>query len=241
MAFLNPSAAVGIPPSSVSYAQAKPLLKWVYTWMFIGLLVTAVVAAFTASVPALVSLAANPAIAIGAFVVQIILVIALSGFVRKLSPTMAGMMFLVYTALLGFSLSLIFLAFSLGSIAVAFGTTAILFGTMTMFAFTTDVDLTKFGGILMVGLIGVVIAIVVNMFLQSSALEYLISIIGVVLFMALTAYDTQKLKVMAAVIESQGESAMIGKYAIYGALNLYLDFLNIFLFLLRLMGGGSSD
>ncbi|MDZ4767024.1 MAG: Bax inhibitor-1/YccA family protein [Chloroflexota bacterium] len=226
--------------SSINYAEVKPFLKWVYAWMFVGLLTTAGVAAFVASTPSLVALALNPIVAILSFIVQIGLVIALSAMIKRLSPTAAAMMFMVYAALLGFSLSMVFIAFSLGSIAVAFGTTALLFGAMTMFGFTTNIDLTRFQGIFMMGLIGLFIAIIINVIVGSSFLQFIISLFGVVLFMGLTAYDTQNLKRMATAPELQADGTMVAKYAIFGALGLYINFINIFLFLLQLMGGSSD-
>jgi FtsH-binding integral membrane protein len=227
--------------SAVSYTQVKPLLKWVYAWMFIGLLTTAGIAAFVASTPSLVALAINPIVAIVLFIVQIGLVIALSAMIQKLSPGAAALMFMLYAGTLGFSLSIVFIAFNLGSIAVAFATTALLFGAMTIFGFTTNVDLTRFQGIFMMALIGLFIAIIVNMLIGSSFLQFIISLVGVVLFMGLTAYDTQNLKRMAASPELQADGTLVAKYAIFGALGLYINFINIFLFLLQLMGGGSSD
>ncbi len=228
-------------PLSQTYGQVKPLLKWVYAWMLIGLLVTTFTATFTASTPALVELTLNPIVAIGAFVVQIGLVIALSAMINRLSPAAAAIMFLVYAATLGFSLSLVLLVFNLGSLAAAFGTTAILFGIMTIIGFTTDIDLSRFGNLLLMAVIGLVIAMIVNMLIGSSILTMIISFVGVLIFMGLTAYDTQNIKRMAAAPEIQEDQSMMAKYAIYGALSLYINFINIFLFLLQIMGGGSSN
>ncbi len=226
--------------STLSYEQARPLFKWVYAWMFIGLLTTTFTATITASTPALVQLAVNPLVGILAFVVQIGLVIAISAMIQRLSPGMAALMFMVYAGLLGFSLSLIFLVFSLGSIAVAFGTAAVLFGAMTMVGFITNIDLTQFRGIFMMALIGLFIAIFINLLIGSSFLQFIISIVGVILFMGLTAYDTQNIKRMAATPELQADGTLIAKYAIFGALGLYINFINIFIFLLQLMGGSSE-
>lgn len=226
--------------SSLSYAQTRPLFKWVYAWMFIGLLTTTMTAMITASTPALLQLAVNPIVGIISFIAQIGLVIAIGALIQRLSPGAAAIMFMVYAALLGFSLSMIFLVFSLGSIAVAFGTAALLFGAMTMVGFTTNIDLTRFQGIFMMALIGLFIAIFINLLIGSSALQFIISIVGVILFMGLTAYDTQNIKRMAATPELQADGTLIAKYAIFGALGLYINFINIFLFLLQLMGGSSE-
>jgi len=225
-------------PMAQSYAEIKPILKWVYAWMLIGLIVTTAVAALTTTSPALVELRTNPIAAIGAMVVQIALVVALSWGIQRMSPSLAALMFVIYAGVLGFSLSLIFLVFDIGSIVTAFATTAILFGAMTMLGFTTDIDLSRFRNLFLMALFGLVIAIVVNMFLGSGPLNFLISIIGVIIFMGLTAYDTQNIKRMAAAPEVQGDSAVLAKMSIFGALSLYLNFINIFLFLLQIMGGG---
>ena len=228
-------------PANQTYSEVKPLLKWVYAWMLIGLLVTTFTAAFTASSPTLLALTLNPIVSIGAFVVQIGLVIALSALINRLSPAAAAIMFLVYAATLGFTLSLVLLAFSAGSLATAFGTTTLLFGLMTFIGFTTDIDLSRFGNLLFMAVIGIVIASIVNLLIGSSFLMMIISGIGVIVFMGLTAYDTQNLKRMASAPEIQGDNAMMAKYAIFGALSLYINFINIFLFLLQLMGGGGDD
>jgi hypothetical protein len=224
----------------VSYAEAQPLLKWVYIWMFFGLFITATVAFVTSTNAALVSLATNPIVLIVAIIAQFGLVIGLSAALNRLSPTAAAIMFMVYAALMGFTLSTIFLFFSLGSIGAAFLSTAGMFAAMTVFGFTTKVDLTKFGSYLMIGLIGLVIAMVVNMFIGSGALGFLISLVGIGLFLGLTAYDTQNLKRMAAHPELQANPELTNKLAIFGALSLYLNFINIFLFLLQLFGGSSE-
>ncbi len=228
-------------PVSQTYSEVKPLLKWVYAWMLIGLLVTTFTAAFTASSPALLELSLNPIVSIGSFVLQIGLVIALSALINRLSPAAAAIMFLVYAASLGFTLSLIFLAFSAASLATAFGTTALLFGLMTVVGFTTNIDLSRYSNLLFMAVIGIVIASIVNMLIGSSFLMMIISAVGVIVFMGLTAYDTQNLKRMASAPEIQGDQAMLAKFAIYGALSLYINFINIFLFLLQLMGGGGGD
>jgi FtsH-binding integral membrane protein len=226
--------------SSISYTQTRPLFKWVYAWMFIGLMVTAVVAMITASTPALIQLAVNPIVGILSFIMQIGIVVALSALIQRVSPGVAAALFIVYAASLGFTLSVIFLVFNLGSIAIAFGTTAILFGTMSMFGFTTDIDLSRYGRIFMFALFGLLIAMVINLLVGWSFLNFIISIVGVILFMGLTAYDTQNLKRLAAAPELQGNNELVAKYAVYGALGLYINFINIFIFLLQLMGGSSD-
>lgn len=230
-----------VVPASQSYNEVRPLVKWVFAWMGIGLLVTALVALFTATSPALVEVRTNPVIAIGAMIAQVVLVLALGFGMNRMSPAMAAGAFLLYSALMGFSLSLILLVFNLGSIFAAFGTTAILFGIMAIVGFTTQTDLTKFGRLLFFALIGLIIAMVVNMFVGWSMLNFVISVLGVLIFMGLTAYDVQNIKRMAASPEIAGDTQTMAKVSIFGALSLYLNFINIFLFLLQLMGGSSSD
>lgn len=226
--------------STTTYAEARPILKYVYIWMTFGLFITAAVAFITASTPALVSLIMNPIVMIIAIIAQFGLVIALSAALPRLSPGAAAGMFMGYAALMGFTLSTIFLVFSIGSIATAFITTAGMFGAMTVFAFTTRMDLTRFGSYLMIGLIGLIIASLVNMFM-GGALSFIISIVGILIFLGLTAYDTQNIKRMAAHPETQANPDVAAKLGIFGALSLYLNFINIFLFLLQLFGMGGED
>ncbi len=157
---------------------------------------------------------------------------------RKLSSTALMALFIAYAIINGISFSFILLAFTPGSVLGCFLSASAMFGVMAFMGYTTDQDLTKFGRILMMGVIGIVIAMVINFFLHSSQLDYIISIIGVMVFTALTAYDVQKLKRIGEGLEYQDVSANdTKKISILGALNLYLDFINIFLFLLRLFGG----
>lgn len=219
--------------------EIRPLLRQVYMWMTLGLLTTTGVSVLVYNIPALQQLIMNPVILIGAIIGQLALVFALSLAIRRMSVSMATTAFFVYAGLNGFTLSLIFLAYELGTITIAFGTTVILFFVMTMIGLTTSIDLTKYRTYFMMALIGLLIAMVVNMFLGSGPLDYIISFAGVVIFTALTAYDTQKIHQMAADPEIQGqEASLLTKISILGALTLYLDFINLFLFLLRLFGGG---
>jgi uncharacterized protein len=218
--------------------EVRPLFRLVYLWMGFGLLLTTFVSILTARTPALQNLLIeNPALIIVAFVAQLGLVIGLSAGIRRFSANTAAVLFCLYSGLTGFTLSLIFLIYPIGSIVTAFVTTTALFGVMTVVGYTTQVDLTKYRTYFMMGLIGLFIAMVVNMFLASGPFDLLISIVGVVLFTALTAYHTQKIKQLAADPTIQADSNLTLKMAILGALTLYLDFINLFLFLLRLMGG----
>jgi len=212
-------------------------LRNVYALMTLGLLVTAGVAYLTSTTPALLGLLRYPLVVFGLFIVQLILVGTLAVAVKKLSAGVATAIFFVYAAANGFTLSLIVLMYSLGTLTLAFVSTAALFGAMTLVGLTTKMDLTKWGTFLFMGLIGLVIAMVINLFLRSSTFDLVISIIGVLLFTGLTAWDTQKILRMASDPQVQAAgSELVRKLSIMGALSLYLDFLNLFLFILRLMG-----
>lgn len=160
-------------------------------------------------------------------------ILALSFGINKMSFGTAQMVFWAFAAVMGISLSSIFLVYTGGSIAKVFFITAAMFGSMSLYGYTTKRDLTGMGSFLFMGLIGLIIAMIVNIFLQSSMLDFAISAIGVLIFVGLTAYDTQKIK--EAYVESIGHEGL-GKLAIMGALTLYLDFINLFMMLLRLFG-----
>lgn len=223
--------------SAISYSGIRPLIRWTYTWMFLGLLVTAAVAHFSLTSGAILNaVTQGSGIIIGALILEIVLVIALSWAISRLSPTVAGLMFLVYSAVNGFTLSIFGLVYTGESIALAFLVTAAVFGIMSVFAMTTSIDLLQYRSYFMIGLLGLLVALVVNLFVRSGPFETLISLFGVVLFTGLAAYDTQKLKYMAASPEFQADGEAVAKYSIFGALQLYLDFINLFIFLLRLLG-----
>jgi FtsH-binding integral membrane protein len=158
------------------------------------------------------------------------------GFNRLPAPALIASFF-AYAAINGVTFSFILLAFTAGSVVSCFLSSAAMFGIMAVMGYTTNKDLTSFGRIMMMGLIGIIVAMIINFFMHSSGLNYLISIIGVAVFTGLTAYDVQKLKRIGAGLEYEDvPSADVKKLAIMGALNLYLDFINIFLFMLRLFG-----
>ncbi len=230
------SGQSGVIVNGASAVETRPLMRFVYMWMTLGLLVTAAVAWVVPNTPALLELVMNRAVFFGAIIVELALVIGLSWGLNRMSANLAGMLFFVYAAVNGFTLSVIFLVYDIGSIAEAFLITAGMFGVMTVFAFTTKLDLSRYGSILMMALIGLVIAMLVNTFLGSSGLNFIISLGGVVLFSALTDYDTQKIKNMAAMTSMSDDGSLTAKLGIMGALTLYLDFINLFLFLLRLLG-----
>ena len=214
-------------------------MRGVYVWMAIGLLVTAGFAYATLTVPSLAYLVlpigGSSGIYMGLLIAELILVFVLSASIHKLSSFTATAMFLVYSALNGMTLSAIMLIYTSSSVFTAFLTAAGMFGALSVYGLVTKRDLTGMGSFMAMGLFGLIIAMVVNMFLGSSKLDLGISIIGVLVFLGLTAYDTQA-------IRNMGESApmddalAIRRGSIMGALKLYLDFINIFLMLLRLFG-----
>ena len=162
------------------------------------------------------------------------LVLLMSAGINKMSATTMLIVFVAFSVLMGISLSTIFLIYSLGSIYLTFFVTSITFGIMAVVGYYTQTDLTKFGGILRMVLIGLIVAMVVNMFMGSATMDYVISMIGVLLFTGLTAYDMQKIRLMGTQIEAGTQTE--SKMALMGALTLYLDFINLFLFLLRFLG-----
>ncbi len=230
-------------PISTPSVDINQVLRLVYIWMGLGLLATAGMAWFAATTPALDGLRTSAVGFILPLVVLFGTIIALNvGMTRNwLTPGLAAGLFLTFSLAMGFSLSLMlewFLANDAPALFSAFGTAAGLFGVMSVYGFTTKSDLTKWGTYLFMGLIGLIIAMVINIFLGSGALDFLISIVGVIIFTMLTAYDTQKIKQMSMNPELQSDGNMAIKFSILGAVTLYLDFINLFLFLLSLFGGG---
>ena len=226
----NRNEDLSVPQGGVGL---QPIMRQVYTWMGLGTLLTAVVAYITVSTP-LIYMAANPIILLVALLAEFGLVLGISLGFSRLSSGTAMALFFLYAALNGFTLSMVLLAYTSGSVFAAFVSTAALFGAMTILGYTTKVDLTKMGTFLMMGVFGLVIAMVVNIFINSGPLNTIISMAGVLIFTGLTAYDTQRIGRMAAQIGADGEAG--AKLAIFGALKLYLDFINMFLFMLRLFG-----
>jgi len=207
------------------------LIRQVYAWMGAGLLVTALLALVTVSSPSLFkAVLGNKLLFYGLMIGELALVFTISGAINRLSPAVATLLFIAYSALNGVTLSIIFLVYTADSIAATFVVTAAMFGTMSVYGYMTRRDLTSWGSFLFMGLIGIVIASVVNIFVGSSAVSWIVSALGVIVFTGLTAYDTWKIKAMAA------GGAEGRKPAILGALTLYLDFINLFLMLLRLGG-----
>ena len=210
-------------------------MQQVYLWMTVGLLATAGVAYFVVSTP-LLQLVANPIVFFGAIIVELVMVVALSRAIARMSPAAAVGLFFVYAALNGVTMSVIFAVYTLGSIAVTFFATACLFGAMTIIGYTTSRDLTKLGGFLLMGLIGFLIGSVINLFFASSAFYWLLTFAGIAIFIGLTAWNTQRIKNMTLAAIQQGDALAVQRVGIIGALSLYLDFVNLFLLLLRLGG-----
>jgi FtsH-binding integral membrane protein len=215
-------------------ALRNGVMSRVYAWMTAGLFVTAAVASFVFNSTALSSLIfGNPLIFFGLFIVEIIAVVGLSAGINRLSPAAATAIFMGYAALNGLTLSAIFLAYTQASIASTFFVTAATFGAMSFYGYTTKRDLTSVGNIAIMALIGLLIASIVNIFLHSAALYWVITYAGVLIFVALTARDTQKIKQLATQVNDERSA---GRIAVLGSLILYLDFINLFIFLLRIFG-----
>lgn len=205
----------------------------VYAWMAAGLALTALVAWYVSTQPQILAMLGMPMV-IGLFVVELILVFTISAAVQRINAAMATVLFLIYAALNGVTLSVIFLVYAHATLASAFVIAAGTFGAMSLYGMVTRKDLSSWGTYLFMGLIGVVIASFVSLFWHSTMLNVLINYVGVLVFVGLTAYDTQKLKAIA--LQTSGNAALAARLSINGALMLYLDFLNLFLLLLRILG-----
>lgn len=220
-------------PDVAFAANVSKAMRSVYLKMFLALLVTAATSfVVLAQQSFLIYMLNNQWVYWGLLIAELVLVFSVSARLNKISTTTANLMFYAYSILNGIVLSVIFMIYTSGSIAQTFLITAGVFGAMSAYGYFTKSDLTKFGSFLMMALIGLIVCVVVNMFLASSTLDWIISFAGVAIFIGLTAWDTQKIKTMMAY--SNGTN--IGKIATIGALSLYLDFINLFLYLLRFFG-----
>lgn len=213
----------------------------VFSWMVIGLLVTAGVSWYFASsglVSLLMGEGGHTMLGWAVMLAPLAFILAMNFGMERFSSSALTMLFLAFSAVMGASLSYIFLIYTGASLVQVFLISAGTFGAMAVLGYTTSTDLTKFGSLLYMALIGIIIASVVNWFIGSSGMDFLISVLGVLIFTGLTAYDTQKLKRIGAGVEygDIASSERATKLAILGATSLYLDFINLFLFLLRLMG-----
>ena len=216
-------------------AGARVFVNRVYNWMFCGLMVTTIIAwgitqlgesAFRAVAALMFPLA----------IVELVLVIILSAAINKMSAPVAGVLFIAYSALNGFTLSPIFLVYTQTSICLAFGSCALMFAATSTFGYMTGMKLDTVGSYCFMGLIGIVIASIVNFFLHSAMLDYIISYAGIAIFVGLTAWDTQKVRMIGEQAGEEAQSDNMRKVAVIFALNLYLDFINLFLMLLRIFG-----
>lgn len=220
----------------LSMSAAFPvLMRKVYVWMTLALVITGLTAYGVANSPGVLqAIYTNQVLFWGLIIAELALVIGVSAAINRLSLTTATLMFVLYSVINGALLSYIFLLYTSSSIATVFFITAGTFGTMAVVGYTTKTDLTSMGKILLMALIGLIIATLVNMFLHSPMLDIIASYAGVLIFVGLTAYDSQKIKQMLLQAPDAGETSQ--KLALLGALSLYLDFINLFIYLLRIFG-----
>lgn len=225
---------------SRTYIESIPtveadFMQKVYLWMTFALTLTGFVAYRTTQSEFLLELIFSSSFGfIGLILAELALVFWISSGIQRMSSNMAIGLFLLYSVLNGMTLSVLLIAYTGASVASTFFITAGMFGAMSVYGYTTKQDLSSWGNLLFMALIGLILASVVNIFLQSSGLYWLISYIGVLVFVGLTAYDTQKIKQLAARVIVESEEGR--KVAILGALTLYLDFINMFIFMLRILG-----
>lgn len=230
--FFEQSKAI---PASYSSETTRKFLLNVYNWMAMGLAVTGVIAYGVAGSQFSLAIASNPFLYFGLFIAQLAIVFGLSAAINRIPSGAAIGLFFLYSALTGLTFSVLFLVFTGASIASTFLICAGMFASVSVFGYVTKADLSKFGTYLFMALIGLMIAMVVNLFLNSPTMTWIISIVGVLLFTGLTAYDTQRIKKMSQVTDFESEEGK--KVAVLGALTLYLDFINMFIFLLNILGG----
>ena len=207
--------------------------RQVYLWMFIGLLASALTASLVVFSPSLQSfIFGNMIIFFALIIAELILVVVISAAIKKISSETAKILFIAYSLINGLTISIVLLVYTGASVLATFFVAALMFGTMALWGFFTDKDLSKLGPILFMALIGIIIALVVNFFLKSSTFDLIVSFLGVILFTLLTAYDNQYLKRLSVSLDQK----TLSKFSVIGALKLYLDFINLFLFLLRFLG-----
>ena len=230
---MNRENVFASPYPAAAADRVNAFLRGVYGWMSAGLAITAVTAFMVASTPALVyAIVTNRLLFWGIVIAQLGIVFGLSARVQQLSASTASLLFIVYSVLTGVTMSVILLAYTGQSVATTFMVTAGMFGALAFYGTVTRRDLSGLGSFLFMGLIGVVLASLVGLFWHNDALQFVISFIGVIVFTGLTVYDAQRLKAMALATPA----GQIGSYQVVGALSLYLDFINLFLFLLRFTG-----
>ncbi|QOI11101.1 Bax inhibitor-1/YccA family protein [Blochmannia endosymbiont of Colobopsis nipponica] len=214
----------------------QPFMAQVFGWMTCGLLLTSFVAWYTSITPAVLQLIfSNQVVFFSLVIGQLVLVFILSGIVTKLSASLATTLFMLYSVLTGLTLSSIFIVYTASSIAGTFLVAAGMFGGMALYGYTTKTDLSSFGNLLLMAVIGLMLASLLNLWMSSTPLMWLITYVGIVVFVGLTAYDTQKLKSIGSSL-SMEDHEKFRTYSIIGALTLYLDFINLFLMMLRIFG-----
>lgn len=222
--------------ATIASASFPALMRKVYTWMALALVITGVTAYGVAHSPAMMQLIyGNSFVMWGLIIAELAIVFIVSGMINRLSLTTATLLFVLYSVVNGATLSVIFLGYSQSVIAKTFFVTAGMFGVMSFYGYVTKQDLSSIGKILFMALIGLIISTIVNLFVRSSMFDMILSYVGVVIFVGLTAWDTQKIKQMLLMADGMDES--VQKIALMGALSLYLDFINLFLYLLRIFGG----
>jgi FtsH-binding integral membrane protein len=220
---------------SQAKTQSQSFITKVYGWMAVALAITGLTALYVSMSPALLSaIFSNRLVFFGLIIGELLLVGSLVGWISKMSSQTATLIFLGYSILNGLTLSMIFMLYTASSIASTFFITAGTFGLMSLYGYLTKTDLTKIGNLLVMALLGIVLASIVNIFLKSETVYWITTYAGVVIFVGLIAYDTQKIKQMSAYTIDGTDEARKG--AIIGALSLYLDFINLFILLLRIFG-----
>lgn len=221
---------------TTSSVAVSTLMKSVYVWMTLALAVTGMTAAYVAgNLPLMSAILSNRILFFGIIIAELAMVWTLSARIDRLSFATSGLLFALYSILNGVTMSVLFVAFTSASIAQTFFITAGTFGAMSLVGFTTKKDLTSMGSLFFMALIGLIIASLVNIFWQNSVLYWIISYVGVLLFVGLTAYDTQKIKQMVYAHGNEVNETT-QKLALLGSLTLYLDFINLFIYLLRILG-----
>lgn len=239
MEYNNQTTPPSFYDSGAVTRQTNAVMKRVYVRMFIGLLVSAFCALGVASSPAALSFFfGNQLVFWGMLIAMLVMAFVIPARLTRMSTGAVLSCFIAYSALMGCWLAPIFLVYKLGTIVYTLFITAGTFGAMSVYGYFTKTDLSKMGSYLIMALFGLLIAMVVNIFVASSTMDWIISIVGVLLFVGLTAWDTQQVKQLSAM---NMDPAMADKLATMGAMNLYLDFINLFLFLLRILGGSSRD
>lgn len=225
-----------VKDTNVSKTAQSTLMRSVYTWMTLALAITGLTAMYMAkSLTVINMMMQNSMLFWGVLIAEVVLVMYMSARINRISFTTATLLFIAYSILNGVTLSILFLIYTASSIATTFFVTAGTFGAMALFGYVTKKDLTRIGSLCIMGVIGLIIASVVNMFLHNTMMDMIISYVGVLLFVGLTAYDAQKIKHLLSGDDIEvNESTQ--KIALLGALTLYLDFINLFIYLLRILG-----